>query len=263
MARLPRRLTRQPHSANPHHMFGLIFYRFIFIPLWIGWLLIREAVLILRGKTKASDLAQRLGKGPLTNAPVIWLHGASLGELGPAKVLAEAILDRRPDHDLIITAHAPHARDLVQSWGLERTHVSLAPLDMRWATRRFLSGFDCKLHITIENELWPNRFILLARKKVPIVAVSARMSARSLKQWRLMGDFPRRLMKLVTWLAAQAPDSRANLLALGLPEERVLPDLNLKALAPPKAPSEAELAPFVKQFDRDQTILGASTHLGE
>jgi len=244
-------------------MLGLIFYRFIFIPLWITWLLVREAISILRGRTELDDLLDRLGRGPKPTAPVIWIHGASLGELGPARALAEAILTRRPDHHLIISAHAPHARNMVQAWGLPRTHVTLAPLDMRWSTRRFLRGLDCRLHVTIENELWPNRFILLAGSRVPIVAVSARMSARSLKHWRIMGSFPRRLMGLVTWLAAQAPDSRANLLALGLPEDRILPDLNLKALVPPRRPTDEELAPFVSHFDREHTVLGASTHPDE
>ena len=244
-------------------MAGLFFYRFIFLPLWFVTLMVRQTLYILRGRHKPQDLVGRLGKGPTTDRAVIWVHGASLGELGAARVLVEQLLEQLPDYDVVVTAGAPHARDMLQRWEIERCIPAIAPLDLRWSTRRFLRGFDCRMHITIENEMWPNRFILLSQRGIPIVAASARISARSVRQWKWLGRFPVMLLNLVSKVAPQSDDTRQNLLSLGLPPDRLLANMNLKALLPPRQPAPEELAPFAGAFRRDHTILGASTHAGE
>jgi 3-deoxy-D-manno-octulosonic-acid transferase len=244
-------------------MVGLLFYRFIVLPLALEWQLLRHIVLIACRRIPFADLAERLGRLNGVQGRSLWIHGASLGELGPARHLIEEILERDPDISVVVTANTSHARALIRSWNMNRVVGALAPFDARWSVRRFLSGVELTHHIAIENELWPNRFIVLAKQGIPIIAVSARISARSVQRWRILGSFARELLSLVRFVAPQSPDSRANLLALGLRADQLLPDLNLKSLVPPNPPAPEDLAAFTPHFTRAKTILLASTHPGE
>ncbi|MBL3563452.1 3-deoxy-D-manno-octulosonic acid transferase, partial [Rhodovulum sulfidophilum] len=75
------------------------------------------ALLLLRDRPFARE---RLGlSGPeRPRHPVIWLHGASNGELASARPLIERLLARRPDLCIVATSNSRTGRALVESWAL-------------------------------------------------------------------------------------------------------------------------------------------------
>ena len=113
---------------------------------------------LLRGRESLRDLTERLGGGRgQASQGVIWLHGASNGELTSATALVRALLAAFPKRALLITCNTPSARRLVQSWDLPRVHARLAPVDLRWVLARFRARWHPAALIVLENELWPNR----------------------------------------------------------------------------------------------------------
>ena len=212
----------------------------------------------------ATALGERLGGGPATagRGEAIWLHAASNGELTAARALIEALLAAHPDRHLVITVNSLSARALGQGWALPRTEMRLAPLDFRPALRRFLARTAPCALITIEGEIWPERFTAMAARGRPVLLVSARLSARSLARWRWRPGLARRVADAIRWAAPQEGDSAARLAALGLSPERIGPACNLKLTHAP-AVDTAELARLVPLFPREETILAASTHEGE
>lgn len=215
------------------------------------------ARLVLRGR---AGLGERLGNGasPWAGARPIWLHAASNGELASVRGLIEAMLQARPDLRLIVTTNTATGRALARGWHLPKVQVVLAPLDHRLVLRRFLARWTPCALIVVENELWPNRLDLMARRGLPVVVVGARMSARSARRWARLGSIRRRVIEAIFALSAQDAQSEAHFRQLGLPAARLLPRADLK-IAPP-TPAPAEVFP---EFARDRTILAASTHEGE
>ncbi|WP_284162539.1 glycosyltransferase N-terminal domain-containing protein [Frigidibacter sp. SD6-1] len=190
------------------------------------------------------------------DGPVVWLHGASNGEMQAARVAVARLRARWPELRLMITVNSLTARDMVRGWGLAACEVRLAPVDHLPLVRGFLDRVRPVALVMIENELWPHRLSECAARGVPVLVLGGRMSARSARVWGWMPGLARRLVGAISWLAPQDEAARARFLDLGLPEARLGPVTVLKATA--VAGDEP-----VAGFDRARTILAASTHEGE
>ena len=227
----------------------------------------------LRGRITAADLRERLGGGPHTtapdaphgpDAPALWLHAASNGELASARPLISALLARDPALRLVITTNSLTGRALAQGWNDPRIAARLAPLDYRPLLRRFLRRHRPAALLLIESDLWLNRIFTLHRAGLPVMVISARMSARSAARWqRIAPRLARQLMTRLHGVSAQDSATEDRLRALGLPETRRLARVNLKAAVTLPAPDPAERDACRRVFDRAHTVLAASTHPGE
>jgi 3-deoxy-D-manno-octulosonic-acid transferase len=244
----------------------MLFYRLI--------LLVAAPVLALRfllhqfgGKMRRGALAERLGHSSgaaiLHKGAVVWVHGSSLGELTGARAMLDLILSRDPDLHIVITMNTETAHKMVTDWGLERVDVVLAPLDYRFALKRFLARWQPALLITIENEIWPNRFELCHQAGIPVTLLGARMSEKSARIWARLGGLPRRVFDRISLISAQDRSSEARLVTLGVRSNATAPLTNLKSGVSVPAGDTQEMEELRAVFPYDCTLLAASTHPGE
>lgn len=233
-------------------------YRLLLI-LAAPWFALR----LWRGGRGAME--QRLGGSASTarRGAVLWLHAASNGELMAARPLIEALLARDPRLTMVVTCNSDTGRALAEGWALDRVSVRLAPLDYRFAVRRFIGGWQPEALILIENEIWPNRMLAMQSLSRPVIVLSGRMSAKSARIWKKLPGLAQRVMDSVAYLSAQDAASPDRFVALGLPEEHLGPVLNLKTQDAPGGFDAAEKHRMESYFKRDSTVLAASTHAGE
>lgn len=226
---------------------------------------------VLRGTESLSDIKERFGAGlasaPMLPGSTLWFHGASNGELTAGRALIEDALARDGSRHIIVTVNSVTARQLVQNWGLDRVKVRLAPLDFKRTVHHFIACTQPDALITIENEIWPNRFTHCAAHGIPVIVVGARMSQKTLEGWQKYAPVLRNMTRLtlgaITALAPQDTDSQDRLVALGLDAERVLPLFNLKSGVDATVALPEDAAQLRTSFHKDKTILAASTHDGE
>lgn len=223
-------------------------------PVVIAALLLR----VLRGREGLSDLNERLGGGGPSSQDTLWVHGASNGELTSARSLVTEIQAALPDRAIVLTANTLSGRALVQSWALPGVAARLAPLDLRWVLGRFRGRHRPVGLVTLENELWPNRF---ATQTGPVLCVGARISTLSARRWPrgLAAGMLSRVRLLVPQDAASGP----RFLHMGLPPEALAAPVPLKASVQVPAPDPETLRRLSARFDRAETVLAASTHEGE
>ncbi|WP_425099196.1 3-deoxy-D-manno-octulosonic acid transferase [Tropicibacter sp. S64] len=199
----------------------------------------------------------RLARDLPDQGRVLWLHGASNGELASIRPLLQRLTETRPELQIRVTANSDTAVAMVTGWQLPRTHARLAPLDLAGPTRRAMKGVIA--HVSLESELWPNRFRLCPG---PVILLGARMSAGTARTWGRLPGLAARTLAPVRLALAQDAASLDRLTALGLPAAARGPVVDLKALYQPPAaqtPDEALRA----AFPRARTWLAASTHVGE
>ncbi|MBW6419370.1 3-deoxy-D-manno-octulosonic acid transferase [Celeribacter sp. PS-C1] len=248
----------------------MFLYRFLLTllsPLF-ALVLLRQ---LLRGRERLSDLVERFGADlkatSRSSTPLLWIHGASNGELTAARGLIEEALDRAPCLDILVTVNTVSARKMVAGWALPRVQTRLAPMDLQPVLKRFLAATRPSALVSLENEIWPNRFVMLARHDIPVIVAGARMSERTARRWgqmgALLGGTIRQTIAAITKLAAQDTASEQRLLQLGLPANALLPRMNLKSTVELATAPEAELTDLQNIFSRDKTLLAASTHAGE
>lgn len=225
----------------------------------------RLLVTLLAGAELAKRLWERDGQAlrarlgllrPDHAAGRIWLHAASNGELASVRPVIDALL--ADGRHLLITVNTDSALQMANGWGLTKTDVHLAPVDLPGPTRRTLRNWRITAHVTLESDLWPRRIL---DTPGPVLVLGGRLSARSAKGWARFDSLVRRVMARISYLSAQDAASAKRFVEAGLPQSALGPVFDLKALyAPPPDQPDTTLT---KAFDRTETWLAASTHEGE
>jgi 3-deoxy-D-manno-octulosonic-acid transferase len=148
---------------------------------------------------------------------------------------------------------------MVQSWGLPGVTAAFAPLDLNGPLARVLKTWQPKLLLTVEGEIYPRRFAACAKAGIPLALIGARMSERSYQGWKELQPVMARALGLVAMASAQDAASARRLVALGLPQDRLHPVCDLKAVAIRRLPAPS----LPLQDTRTRWLLAASTHEGE
>jgi 3-deoxy-D-manno-octulosonic-acid transferase len=195
---------------------------------------------------------------------VIWIHAVSVGEVQAAVPLVRALLEKFPEHSLLLTTVTPTgSAQVTAQFGEEVAHV-YAPYDLPGAVRRFFQRTRPQLAIIMETELWPNLFHACRTRRVPLLLVNARLSARSVAGYRRVKPLVAQTLANVTGIAAQGEADATRFLQLGAPPECVIVSGNLKfeQRIPPGLLERA--AVLRRDWGTDRPVwVAASTHEGE
>jgi 3-deoxy-D-manno-octulosonic-acid transferase len=214
-----------------------------------------------RGKENGERIAERRGTSATSRpaGPLVWLHGASVGELMSALPLIERIA--RHDINILVTSGTVTSSELAESRLPPGVIHQFIPLDAPRFMRRFLESWQPDLALFIESDLWPNMVIETSRRGVPMILINGRMSETSFKRWRYL---PRTILNLLgrfDLCLARTPGDAWRLNELGAP--RVVTTGNLKLDVPPP-PAEPETLRALRDAIGDRPMIAAaSTHAGE
>ncbi|KAA2214626.1 3-deoxy-D-manno-octulosonic acid transferase [Teichococcus oryzae] len=231
-------------------------------PVLPFWLKLRAR----RGKEIPERLAERRGlDAARPEGPLIWLHGASVGESLSLIPLMAALVDARPELRLLVTTGTVTSAALLAQRLApalrERVIHRFVPLDVpRWAAT-FLDGWRPDAAVFVESELWPNILAALAERNIPAALVNARLSPRSARAWRWAPGLARRMLGSYRLVVAQSEEDAARLRALGAVDAACWGHLKAAAEPPPADP--AALAALRRAVGRRPVFLAASTHPGE
>ncbi|MCH1910314.1 3-deoxy-D-manno-octulosonic acid transferase [Stenotrophomonas acidaminiphila] len=195
--------------------------------------------------------------------PCVWLHAVSVGEVNAAAPVVDALRRQRPDIRWVITTITPTGSQRVRAlWGDAVDHVYL-PYDVPGSAGRFLDHFRPSLALILETELWPNLLFGCRDRRIPVYILNARLSARSLKGYRLLRPLVGRALRTVTCVAAQSREDARRFVVLGARQEQVCALGNLKFDIHPPDPAPL-LAAFHAHVPAGRvTWIAASTHEGE
>jgi 3-deoxy-D-manno-octulosonic-acid transferase len=225
------------------------------------WLLLR----LRRRKEVAGRLAERRGheREPRPAGRLIWLHAASVGETMSILPVLAALQARAPALNLLVTTGTVTSAELLASRLTPPGRVlhRFVPLDVPAWARRFLDHWRPDAAVFVESELWPNLLDACRRRRIPLMLVNARLSARSFARWARVPGFARHVLGGFTLIQAQSEADAARLRNLGA--RAVTAPGNLKFAALPLPVDAAMLADLRQRIDGRPVWLAASTHPGE
>ncbi|MBY6187925.1 lipid IV(A) 3-deoxy-D-manno-octulosonic acid transferase [Marinobacter hydrocarbonoclasticus] len=159
---------------------------------------------------------ERLGLTLPDVTDAIVVHCASMGETLAAVPLIKALKTRYPDKPILVTSFTPSGSEQVrQRFGDEVSHCYL-PLDLPFATARFIKRIKPALVVLMETELWPNLVNQCHKRQVPVMLSNARMSERSARGYARFRRLTRPMLAQLDAVAAQSADDGARLVTLGL-----------------------------------------------
>jgi 3-deoxy-D-manno-octulosonic-acid transferase len=222
------------------------------------WLLERR---LARGKENADRIAERRGEASAKRppGPLVWLHGASVGEFVAALALVERIRARGLTA-LMTTGTVTSAELAVKRLPPGALHQFI-PLDMPSFITRFLDYWRPDLALFVESELWPNLVLTASARHIPLVLVNGRMSERSYRRWRYFPKTAETLLQRFDYCLVRSASDAKRFGALGAP--RISVSGNLKFDAPALPVDAGKFAALTEAIRGRPVVAAASTHPGE
>lgn len=216
-----------------------------------------------RGKEDGERMAERLGHAglPRPEGPLIWLHGASVGEALSALPLIDRLLAANDKCSVLMTSGTVTSARLMAERLPERAFHQYVPVDLPRAVRRFLDHWRPDLALWLESELWPNMIRAAAGRDIDMVLINGRLSARSFARWRRAPGFARSLLGAFKRCLAQSDADAERFAALGARE--VACHGNLKFASAPLPADTDALDGLRARLGARPVWLAASTHPGE
>jgi len=215
-----------------------------------------------RGKEDAARLGERLGRATQRRpaGPLVWLHAVSVGESMSLLPLIEALHEREPALNLLVTSGTRTSAELLARRLPEGVIHQYAPVDAPGAVARFLGHWRPDAGLLVESELWPNLILAARRRGVRLALLSARMTDASAKGWARVPAAARTILEAFDLVLAQEAATETRLTELGA---KVGPRLNLKLVGAPLPCDTAELERMRAAIGARKVVLAASTHAGE
>jgi 3-deoxy-D-manno-octulosonic-acid transferase len=214
-----------------------------------------------RGKEDPRRIAERRGEAAVERpaGPLIWTHGASVGEMLAVMPLVESL--RARGFNVLVTSGTVTSARLAEARLPAGAIHQFVPLDAPRFIARFLDHWRPNLALFAESDLWPNLIVACADRAVPLILVNGRLSQRSYARWRRLPRTIATLLARFDLCLAQSQGDAERYADLGAP--RVSMTGNLKLDVPALAVDGQKLAAVQAAIGSRPIIVAASTHAGE
>ncbi|KFE66965.1 3-deoxy-D-manno-octulosonic acid transferase [Hyalangium minutum] len=227
-------------------------------------------VLSVYRKTR-HGLGQRLGfyapgTLPEGSGPLLWLHGASAGDLLALSPMFGPLRERFPGCRILLstTTNTGYlmARDRLAK---QIDGVVYAPYDLWGATRRAVRAIKPALLVLEYTEIWPNLIRAAKRRGARVAMTNGRFSPKNVSKYRLFFSLIGNPLRDLDLFLMRQEEEAERAKGLGAPVERVWVTGNTKfdSLAAAPAQEDEGLRRALGLEAGERVWMAGSTHEGE
>src|SRR5256886_16473177 len=214
-----------------------------------------------QGKEDPDRVGERRGLSPATrpHGPLVWIHGASVGEVLAAVALTEKL--RELNLRILMTSGTVTSAAIVAKRFPPDVIHQYVPYDSPGYVARFLDHWRPSLALFIESDLWPNLILSSAARRLPMVLINGRMSQRSFPRWRRVAGTISALLDKFDICLAQSQTDAERFATLGSRNVVVTGNLKLDVPAPPADANKLDM--LLEMTRGGPEVVAPSTHPGE
>jgi len=195
------------------------------------------------------------------DAPLVWIHAASIGEARSALILINKIRYEYPDIFFLVTTGTKTSAQIMTKDLPDNTVHQYYPFDHPIWTKTFIEHWNPDLILWMESELWPNMLAVIKSKNIPAFLINARMSPKSYRNWALLKPLTRDMLSTFKKILCQTKADAQYYQKLGASDVSV--SGNIKYSAAPLAYDTDSLTKTKLALNGRKFWLFASTHDGE
>ncbi|MEO8318228.1 MAG: 3-deoxy-D-manno-octulosonic acid transferase [Bradyrhizobium sp.] len=256
---MPRSVARRPPLADPLPMTLRVYRKLSSAMVPFSPALINRRLKL--GKEDPARVGERRGVSADVRpvGPLVWIHGASVGEVLAAAALIEKL--RALNLRILLTSGTVTSAAIVAKRFPPDVIHQYVPYDSPRYVARFLDHWRPSLALFIESDLWPNLILSSAARRLPMVLINGRMSHRSFPRWRRVSGTISALLGRFELCLAQSRLDGERFAALGSRNVTVTGNLKLDVPAPPADAGKLERLMSVTRGR--PVVVAASTHPGE
>src|SRR5438552_15640172 len=251
--------VRRPLLANPLPMTLRVYRKLSSAMVPLAPALISRRLKL--GKEDPERVGERRGVSADVRpvGPLVWIHGASVGEVLASAALIEKL--RALNLRILLTSGTVTSAAIVAKRFPPDVIHQYVPYDSPRYVARFLDHWRPSLALFIESDLWPNLILQASSRRLPMVLINGRMSPRSFPRWRRARNTISALLGQFEVCLAQSATDAERFAALGARNVITTGNLKLDVPAPPADP--AKLERLMAMTRGRPVIAAASTHPGE
>ncbi|MGB5347502.1 MAG: lipid IV(A) 3-deoxy-D-manno-octulosonic acid transferase [Woeseia sp.] len=234
---------------------------YLLLPLYMLYWLLRGII----NNSYWDRVGQRFGFGfPQLDDGSIWVHAVSVGEVTAAAPLVNDLLQRFPERRLLVTTVTPTGAQRAKGLFGDRIEHCYIPFETPFAVNRFFRSVRPAFALVMETEIWPNLYRGCGIRDIPLILVSARISPRSVNNYRKLLPLFRETLSHGILIAAQSEADAERFLSLGASKERTWVTGNIKfdIEIPAELPQQGR-ALRAELWPGRPVWIAASTHDGE
>ena len=233
----------------------LINLTFILSPIIIVFRLIKKKEDLKRFKEKLCFFSQKRGSGSL-----IWFHGASVGEIRSIIPIIEKLEKNKKIKKILITSNTLSSSKIVQKLKLNKVVHQFFPIDTNFLSKIFLNYWKPSAVFFIDSEIWPNMFLNIKKKGIPVGLLNGRITKRTFKRWSKFPNFSKKFFSKFDLCLSSSHESQKYLKSLGAKNVKFFGNLKFTQ----SNEKEINLKKDFKKFLSSKKVwCASSTHLNE
>ncbi len=230
----------------------LLVYRIL---IWIA--LVPICIFVRNHPNFKNTLVSRLGIDIPTrpDGELVWLHCASLGEVKAAELLIGALKKARPDLLIYVSSMTATGREAaMKTPGVDQ--VFPVPFDLAPVMCRFMKHLKPSVVAIMETEIWPNLLVEAHNKKIPVVFINARMSEKSVQNYKFIKPLTSMILNNASILAISDTDAD-RFTSIGARGVKVIGNIKFDAVKQADASKREELKASINATGRPVFIAGS------
>ena len=214
-----------------------------------------------RGKEDETRVGERKGLSAAERpaGPLVWIHGASVGEVLAVAGLVDRM--RAMNIRILLTSGTVTSATMVARRFPPDVIHQFIPYDSPRFVTRFLDHWQPSFALFVESDLWPNLILSGAERRIPMIVINGRMSQRSYQRWRAAPATMATLLAQFEMCLAQSQTDADRFAALGSPHVFNTGNLKFDVPAPPADPERLEQLRHA--VHGRPLVVASSTHPGE
>ncbi len=193
---------------------------FVLSPFIILIRLIKKKEDLNRFKEKFCFFSKKRGNGKL-----VWFHGASVGEIKSILPILEKLEKNSKINKILITSNTLSSSKIIEKFKFKKVIHQFFPVDTNYLTKRFLDYWKPSLVFFIDSEIWPNMFVNLDDRKIPINLLNGRITKKSFLRWKFFSDFSKKLFSKFNLCLSASNESKYHLKSLGAKKVKFIGNL--------------------------------------
>jgi 3-deoxy-D-manno-octulosonic-acid transferase len=163
---------------------------FIFSPIIILVRLLKKKEHPIRFKEKFCVYSKKKLNGKL-----IWIHGASVGEILSVVPLIEKLEKDKKIKQILITSNTLSSSKIFSNLKLKKTIHQFFPIDTHHNTQKFLNYWKPSVAIFVDSEIWPNMIKNIKKKQISLILINGRITQKSFKRWKLFSTSAKKIFQ--------------------------------------------------------------------
>ena len=163
---------------------------FIFSPIIILVRLLKKKEHPIRFKEKFCIYSKKKLNGKL-----IWIHGASVGEILSVVPLIEKLEKDKKIKQILITSNTLSSSKIFSNLKLKKTIHQFFPIDTHHNTQKFLNYWKPSVAIFVDSEIWPNMIKNIKKNQISLILINGRITQKSFKRWKLFSTSAKKIFQ--------------------------------------------------------------------